>query len=840
MYRQLSPESVWPATYGPFLGIVSFWAMARFAVLLWFADQVQSERNVAERRWLTIADLIGILLCVLHIASVSISNDALLGEIMARYLLGFPGAVLAAFSLLRKSPDWQSGSWFNSWIRLFGVCLLIYGATTAITPAAPYFPASVLNYDSVQALVIIPVFVVRTFLAAGMSFSVLKAFLEMEDYESEALAAKEAKTASELSQTVEELRRALDQTEQAEQRAQNNEQRFKDFAESASDWLWEMDSELRFSYVSDLAKKFAGLSIDKMIGTRREDLITKQEDRPKWQPHLDDLHARRPFRDFRYTYVRPDGEERLWSISGKPVYDGDGAFKGYRGTGRDITEQVQTELALAKSEERFRSLIENALDIITVIDADGTILFESPSVEQVLGFKPEELVGLNAFDLMHPDDRERVMATAAEGVKSGKITESIVMRFQHKNGEWREIEAIGRNLLKNESVKGIVINSRDITERNQIAEQLRQAQKMDAIGQLTGGVAHDFNNLLAIIQGNLEIAREDETLTGPVQKNLSTALRAAHRGAELTHRLLAFSRKQTLTPIVVDLNERIGGVVEMLQRLLGETVDVVVETEPELWSCEVDPAQLEVSLVNLGINARDAMPNGGTLTIAARNLNRADGKGFVSLAVSDTGAGIDQSDLDRVFDPFFTTKGVGKGTGLGLSMVYGFIKQSGGNVTIESELGRGTTVTLLLPKSGADKADHLDGAGDQVAMANGERIMVIEDDRDVRDLALSQLKSLGYKTVEASDGASALKLAGQTPDIDLILTDIALPGGMNGQQLAREMTKQLPQLRVLLMSGYNRDSVDNSLTLDDGALLIQKPFQKAELARMLRIALEAN
>jgi CheY-like chemotaxis protein len=366
-------------------------------------------------------------------------------------------------------------------------------------------------------------------------------------------------------------------------------------------------------------------------------------------------------------------------------------------------------------------------------------------------------------------------------------------------------------------------------------------------------VAHDFNNLLAIIQGNLELAREDLNGNETALAHLKTALRAAPRGAELTHRLLAFSRKQTLSPVTVDLNERIAGVVDMLQRLLGESVDIVVETEPGLWPCDIDPAQLEVSLVNLGINARDAMPDGGILTIRSANVRGpGDGAGngaksggdFVSLSVCDTGVGIEKPVLDKVFDPFFTTKGVGKGTGLGLSMVYGFIKQSGGNVTIDSRPGSGTTVTLLLPRSKSLSEVPADSDDAEVAGARGERIMVIEDDDDVRDLAMTQLGSLGYRAIEACDGTTALQRIEDFQDIDLVLTDLSLPGGLNGQQVAGELVKKHPHLRVLYMSGYSADDVTPNGTpvgdLVDNTLLIQKPFNRNDLARMLRVALDAN
>jgi CheY-like chemotaxis protein len=368
---------------------------------------------------------------------------------------------------------------------------------------------------------------------------------------------------------------------------------------------------------------------------------------------------------------------------------------------------------------------------------------------------------------------------------------------------------------------------------------------MEAVGQLTAGVAHDFNNMLAVTWGNAELL-EDEI--GADNPQLGAVFRATKRGADLTQRLLAFSRKQVLNPKIVNANNLIADITGLLRRTLEEHIDIETVTGAGLWNCEVDPAQLENALVNLAINARDAMPDGGKLTIETANVRLDDDYAaaqaevkpgqYVMLAVTDTGTGMAPEVRDHVFEPFFTTKAVGKGSGLGLSMIYGFVKQSGGHVTIYSEPGEGTTIKLYLPRSTETEAAERKAATDAVPAARGETVLVVEDDSDLRTLAVALLGNLGYQVLEAGTGAAALEQLGSTTRVNLLLTDVMLPGGMNGRELAAEAGRRAPGLQVLYMSGYTENAIVHHGRLDADAELLPKPFRRADLARAVRRALD--
>jgi PAS domain S-box-containing protein len=378
-------------------------------------------------------------------------------------------------------------------------------------------------------------------------------------------------------------------------------------------------------------------------------------------------------------------------------------------------------------------------------------------------------------------------------------------------------------------------------------EQLRQSQKMEAVGQLTGGIAHDFNNLLTVILGNAEMLSDELAKNSRHQRMAKTLQMATERAAELTRGLLAFSRRQTLAPVVLDLNEVVSQMNGLLRRTLGEHIEIVVETGADLWPVEADRAQLESAILNLAVNARDAMPKGGRLTIKTANVvlgqhpitatKVTEPGSYVELAVTDTGVGMPSEVRERVFEPFFTTKEVGKGTGLGLSMVYGFIKQSGGYVTIDSAPGEGTTVKLYLPQaSGATAAT---GTAESVAVPTGtETVLVVEDDPLVRDYVTGQITRLGYRVVAASDGPSALAELAKPIPVDLLYTDMVMPGGMNGKQLADEARRRRPGLKVLFTSGYAENVIAESGGPDVIADILAKPYTKEQLAKKLRATLD--
>lgn len=912
----------------------------------------------------------------------------------------------------------------------------------------------------------------------------------------------EARTVA-LRRANDSLRAEVEERRQVAEALRASERRFKDIFEAASDWYWEMNAELRFSFVSPRFFELTGITAKNVIGKTRVDLHRGDPDDENWQQHLRDLAAQRPFRNFRFTTALPSGTPIYFSVSGVPVFGDDGRFAGYRGTGTDITAQVVAQQRLAQSEALLRSIVDNSPSVIVVKDMDGRFVFvneayvkarggtveswigheaygssppehaeamraqdrevverriavsrerrttlddgtayhmvvtkfpvldasgdmigvasistdvaelydtrralevsekrfrsivdNSPSAiflkgldgryqlanrtfAEWAGIPPSDLVGKNAYDVFARKTAELFASRDAKVLSENRGFERVVdvtfangqqrmvsfnkfpvsdsdgeiigvgvigtdvtdrkraedalresetrlraiidnmpaaISLKDRQGRYlltnkgfeervnfaaratvgktvrdlgldpdiaerliahdREVLAAGkvieeedrihlnnktydRSVTKfpvfdaNGNVGGIGTVSVDISDRKAMQAQLQQAQKMEAVGQLTGGVAHDFNNLLGVIIGNLDILNEGLKDDDARQKQIESALRSALRGAELTSRLLAFSRKQSLRPVTTDLNRLVSGMTDLIRRTLGETIAVRTVSATDLWETKVDPGQMEAALLNLAVNARHAMPDGGELIVETANaaldqagVARFDGLQagrYAMLSVSDTGTGIAPNALKHVFEPFFTTKGVGEGSGLGLSMVHGFVTQSGGHVEISSEPGIGTTVRLYLPvvddEPPALKHDQTNIAGPR---GRGELILVVEDDSDLRVLSTTTMRGLGYRTLEASDGAAALELLAGETAVDLLFTDVVLPGGMNGVALAKSAQERRPGIKVLYTSGYTEIAVARSGVLRAGENLLAKPFRRDHLARRLRDVLDAE
>jgi PAS domain S-box-containing protein len=512
---------------------------------------------------------------------------------------------------------------------------------------------------------------------------------------------------------------------------------------------------------------------------------------------------------------------------------------------------IESTKMLEQTEHRFSLLVEAVTDYaIFMLDPAGNVVNWNPGAERIKGYARDEIVGRNFAQFYTEQDRlagvpQRALGSARQ---HGKC-ELEGWRVR-KDGSlfWASV-VINAIHDRDGSLVGFAKVTRDLTERRAAEERLRQAQKMEAVGQLTGGVAHDFNNLLMVISSNIEVLirrlppRDGEDL----RRLANAALRGSERAALLTQRLLAFSRRQPLRPEAVSVNALIGGMSELLRRTLGESIRIETVLAAGLWLTFIDANQLENALLNLAINARDAMPDGGSLTVEAANVfldeayaadaDVAPGQ-YVGVFVSDTGTGMNAETVAKAFDPFFTTKEVGQGTGLGLSQVYGFVKQSGGHAKIYSELGSGTTVKLYLPRciSGTE-AD----AEPTIAVAppsRGEAILAVEDDADVRNATANMLREMGFTVIEASDGASGLRLLDAHPEIMLLFTDVGLPGGMNGRQLADAAQRRRPGLRVLFTSGYARNAIIHHGRLDAGVELIVKPFTYAALASRVRSVLD--
>jgi signal transduction histidine kinase len=416
------------------------------------------------------------------------------------------------------------------------------------------------------------------------------------------------------------------------------------------------------------------------------------------------------------------------------------------------------------------------------------------------------------------------------------------LRRRAAEDAWAQLNASLEQQVAERTRELVTANERllaEIAERRQAEAALRQAQKMEVVGQLTGGVAHDFNNLLTVISGNLELL-EQRGLDPKLLRIVGSAKRAAARGEQLTQQLLAFSRKQFLRPQSTDVNRLIDGMSELLRSSLGSAHTLVADLAPDLWPCQTDPNQLEIVLLNLAINARDAMANGGTLTITTTNAtmpageDKASEDDCVRIAVTDTGTGIPSDILDRVFEPFFTTKEAGRGSGLGLSQVYGFVNQSNGLIWIDSELGRGTTVMLHFPRAVAAALPHQ--GGDTGGRATQISVLTVEDDPDIRELAVTMLADLGYRVTAAPDGVAALRILEQDPSIDLLFTDIVMPGGIDGFALARQALKARPGMKVLFTSGYSASALTGDRPA--GGRLIGKPYRPADLAREIAATLQ--
>jgi PAS domain S-box-containing protein len=502
-----------------------------------------------------------------------------------------------------------------------------------------------------------------------------------------------------------------------------------------------------------------------------------------------------------------------------------------------------------------QAVIEGALDAFVQTDARCVILNWSPRAEALMGWTRTEAVGRSVDDLVFPESQravhrqwiDRLLGEAAAHATGGRYETPLL----HKDGREFFAEV---SLTAVRRGAGYVINAfvRDITAKRAAEEQLFQAQKMESVGQLTGGIAHDFNNVLTVITGTIEIladgVKHDPALTS-IARMIGDA---ADRASQLTANLLAFARKQPLRPRETDVNALVDEVVELLSPTLGRQIEIATVLGDQVWPALVDRSQLSSALVNLAINARDAMPDGGQLLLRTGNLTRAEGEpdmggvgpgDYVAIEAVDTGAGIPPELRERIFEPFFSTKQFGVGTGLGLSMVFGFAKQSGGSVVVESEEGKGACFRILLPKANVAASDA-PAAGDMAPEADGElrggseTILCVEDDDVVRAHVIGRLESLGYKVIAATNAAQALELVHAGTAFDMLFTDIVMPGAMNGKQLAEEVARLRRPLRVLYTSGNTFDAFSASGRLGDGVLLLAKPYRKAELARMVRLCLD--
>ena len=648
----------------------------------------------------------------------------------------------------------------------------------------------------------------------------------------------------------------------AEAALHGSEKRFRTVTEALPQLIWTCLPDGRCDYLSRQWVEYTGIPEVEQLGLEWLDLVVHPDDRERVFEQWKGAVAGRHVYDIEYRIRRHDGSYRWFKTRATPLRDRSGRTLQWFGTATDIEDLVQARELQGRLRDELEQLVQSrtlerdriwnvSMDLLLVADIDGAWLSVNPAWTATLGWQESELVGQSYAWLVHPEDRAKTAAEIAS-LAGGNKTQRFENRFRHKQGGYRTL-----SWMATPENRRIYAVARDVTAEREAAESLRhaeealrQAQKMDAIGQLTGGIAHDFNNLLQGIIGSLEIARRqlDDASAPTVSSHLDDAMTAATRAAELTHRLLAFARRQSLEYKSVCINDLIDSMMPLLARTLGPQIRVEYMPQTDLWPARCDVGQLESALLNLSLNARDAMPQGGVLRIATANRvvdaelaaqhpGKKPGE-YVSLTVSDNGSGMTPDVVSRAFDPFFTTKPIGQGTGLGLSMIYGFAKQSGGHVWLDSIPGEGTTVQLCLPRdverpepsSAAVSVEEAATGADETPEGRGETILVVEDNEAVRLLVTAVLRELGYSTLEAHDGETALPILESAAHIDLMISDVGLPG-MNGRQLAEIARELRPDLPVLFATGYAAGATVRGDFLDTNMAMVSKPFTLEELAQ---------
>ncbi len=651
-----------------------------------------------------------------------------------------------------------------------------------------------------------------------------------------------------------------------------SEARFRHMADSAPALIWMTDETGRLVFANMHHDYVFGRPAAELLGDGWWEAVLPEDRLGNEAAFREAFEARRPYRR-EFRVIDRDGAVRWLRCEGVARLDDHGRFLGYTGCSIDISaakhaeaelrrlnETLERRVAertaqLAASEVRFRTYFETSPDLVFLIKVspDGVACYEAvnPTAERFTGMKAAEIIGRPVETVLPPAIAETIARRyrlCAE--QQRRMTYEVTFEVE---GERRTADVILVPMGEAEGGERLVLgNARDITRQQALEEQLRQAQKMEAVGQLTGGIAHDFNNLLTGIIGALAMLQR-RVETGQVEalgRYTGMAMTSAERAAALTQRLLAFARRQPLDPRPVEANRLVAEMEELLRRTLGPAIALEMRLAPGLWPTLCDPNQLESAILNLAINARDAMPEGGRLTIGTENLVldeaavRALGGElrpgpYVAISVGDTGTGMPPEVLERAFEPFFTTKPIGQGTGLGLSMLYGFVKQSGGHVRVESAARKGTTFRVYLPQHRGvpERAEAEDRGGRAPRPGHGETVLVVEDEPAVRILILETLKDLGYAALEAADGPAGLEIVRSGARIDLLVTDVGLPG-MNGRQLVDAAREARPGLKVLFVTGYAHNTLVGQAPLEPGMELLTKPFSLNELGKRIRALID--
>ena len=625
-----------------------------------------------------------------------------------------------------------------------------------------------------------------------------------------------------------------------------SEEKYRNLINTANDAILVIDAERRVVLeANQKAAEMLGIPEIEIVGMHENQLYVAGSDATQILSAGTAPVARRrelELRRFDGTAIPVEVNTSRTELSGRPAI---------LGIFRDIRERRQAADVLRRREERFGHLIQNLSDVITVVAVDSTMLYHSPSLERVMGYQPSMLLGKSFLDFVHPQDQAQVRAAFEQVTLRTGTAAPPEFRFRHRGGSWIWIESVASNLLNDVAVGGIVVISRDVTGRRVLEEQVRQSQKMEAVGRLAGGIAHDFNNLLMVIRGYAEIVLQESGVTPGVRKSVETIVRTTESAASLTRQLLSFSRKHVFSPQVLDLNELVNRMSEMLLGLLREEMEFVVKLDPDAGFVSADPGQVEQVMMNLVVNARDAMPNGGKLTLQTAHMDSSmvrrtrpfalPAGDYVMLSVSDTGVGMDPETQSKIFEPFFTTKPKEEGTGLGLSVVYNIVRGSGGHVRVSSEPGRGTTLEVFFPRADPQvKPDEVEAP--VVAARTGmETILVAEDQPDLRWMICQFLQELGYSVLEAKDGEDAVSLSTHySGPIDVLLTDVVMPH-LRGPDVARKLSATRPYMKVIFMSGYTEGEFGSAGDKFNPEFpILQKPFELGVLAAKIREVLEAR
>jgi len=635
------------------------------------------------------------------------------------------------------------------------------------------------------------------------------------------------------------------------------EERLLALFNAAPDPVFIKDTNGRYLEANSAFATLFGLPIERIVGNTDDNIFTPKEAEKIRIIDQKLFHGGESIKTEDHLIVQ--GEPHVFKTRKIPLHDAQGKITSLCGFAEDVTEEMRARKALKESEERYRSLIENIPDVSWTTNSKGHTIFISPNVERIYGYTTEEIYEEGNklwFERIHPDDINKLKTAFNELLEKG-IPLYIEYRIKRKDGKWiwlldKSIGTYERDgITYADGIFSDISNRKRVEEdHKQLQVQFAQAQKMESVGRLAGGVAQDFNNILSVIIGRTELALTKVDPSQPLHNDLREILKSAKRSAEIIQRLLAFARKQTIMPRVLDLNYTLEGMLKMLWRLIGEDIDLAWLPESDLRPVKMDPTQLDQILANLCVNARDAIAGVGKITIEtasvtfdedyyAEHLDYVPGE-FILLAFSDDGCGMDKNTQDKIFEPFFTTKEMGKGTGFGLSTLYGIVKQNNGFVNVYSEQGKGTTFKIYLPIHTDQNVKELKGNDAPIYKGRGEMLLVVEDETSILELIETMLDSLGYRVLTARTPAEALDLVVKhTGEISMLITDVVMPE-MNGRELAERLQSSHPKLKCLYMSGYTANIIAHRGILDQGVSFIQKPFLMKDLAEKVRMTLNGK